>query len=104
MEITVTQILIGIVITLFAAWVIWVSDSAVENRNSITALKESDKAVIHDLSQITDQITTMGDKLTSEFKEFKIEVRGDITQMSNVLNLFTKTETDVLKEILKERK
>lgn len=104
MEITATQIIIGVVVILFAAWVVWISNSAVDNKNSILVMTEANKAVVSDLSKITDQIEKVGEEMKADFRHFKEEVRGDIRHMSMELSVFTKDENDVLKELLRDKK
>lgn len=99
------QILIGIVVIIFTGWVIWISSYVIKSGNKISTLEQSNNGVDADLTSITHQITKLGDDVKSELKEFKDEMRLDIDQIRRTLAIFTKTETDVLKELLnRERK
>lgn len=87
--------LIAILTTIVLGWVGWVSIVTIRNQNALTALKVGETNLHKDMED-----------LTKSFKEGFAELKDDVKEQMNKVNLrldiFLKDEISVLKELAKK--
>lgn len=87
------QILIGIIGTLSIGIIGWLCITVINHKTRIATLENNDEKLSEDLKVTVNELKV-------SFEKFQSEVKTEIDKLNSNIMIFTKTETDLLKNMI----